>query len=242
MSIADTVVSWIASSVREAGLSGAVVGLSGGIDSAVVSGLCARALGPENVLGLIMPAHSVPQDSEDAELTAKTWGIEYRIIDLSDIYDHFIRLLPMGSPMANANLKPRLRMITLYHHANTLNRMVVGTGNRSEIMVGYFTKYGDAGVDLLPLAGLYKHQVRDIARDIGVPEQVIARPPSAGLWEGQTDEDEIGISYAELDRVLAAMHEGREIDVHPDVWERVERMVRGSEHKRRLPPMFSLEG
>lgn len=242
MSIADTVVSWIASSVREAELSGAVVGLSGGIDSAVVSGLCARALGPENVLGLIMPAHSVPQDSEDAELTAKTWGIEYRIIDLSDIYDHFIRLLPMGSPMANANLKPRLRMITLYHHANTLNRMVVGTGNRSEIMVGYFTKYGDAGVDLLPLAGLYKHQVRDIARDIGVPEQVIARPPSAGLWEGQTDEDEMGISYAELDRVLAAMHEGREIDVHPDVWERVERMVRGSEHKRRLPPMFSLEG
>jgi NAD+ synthase len=116
--------------------------------------------------------------------------------------------------------------------------MVVGTGNRSEVMVGYFTKYGDAGVDLLPLASLYKHQVRDIAREIGVPEPVIARPPSAGLWEGQTDEAEMGVTYADLDRILEAMETGREIDVHPDLWDRVERMVKGSEHKRRLPPIF----
>jgi NAD+ synthase len=241
MSLAETVADWIATNVRGAGLSGAVVGLSGGIDSAVVSGLCAQALGPENVLGITMPAHSMPQDTADAEMTARTWGIDFRVVDLSDIYDQFVALLPTGSPMANANLKPRLRMITLYHHANTLSRMVVGTGNRSEIMVGYFTKYGDAGVDLLPLAGLYKHQVRDIAREIGVPEQVIARPPSAGLWEGQTDEEEMGVSYADLDRILKAMEDGREIDVDSALRDRVERMVLGSEHKRRLPPMFSLD-
>lgn len=238
MSLADTVASWIASNVRDSGLSGAVVGLSGGIDSAVVSGLCARGLGADSVLGIIMPAHSMPQDVEHAEMTAKVWGIEYRMVDLSDIFDRFIEILPPGSSLAEANLKPRLRMITLYHHANTLNRMVVGTGNRSELMAGYFTKYGDGGVDLLPLAGLYKHQVRDIAREIGVPEPVIARPPSAGLWEGQTDEEEMGISYADLDRILDAMDQAREIDVRPELWERVESMVKGSEHKRRLPPIF----
>ncbi|HUG14264.1 MAG TPA: NAD+ synthase [Thermomicrobiales bacterium] len=242
MSLADAVATWIASSVRDAGLSGAVVGLSGGIDSAVVSGLCARGLGEKNVLGLIMPAHSMPEDAEHAELAARTWGIDYRIIELSEVYDRFIDLLPRGSTLANANLKPRLRMITLYHHANTLNRMVVGTGNRSELMVGYFTKYGDAGVDLLPLAGLYKHQVRDIAREIGVPEPIIARPPSAGLWEGQTDEAEMGISYADLDRILDAIDRGQHVDVHPDLWNRVERMLKGSEHKRQLPPIFTPPG
>lgn len=238
MSLADEIAHWIASHVHGAGLSGAVVGLSGGIDSALVSGLCARALGPENVLGIIMPAHSMQQDAQDAELTANAWGIEYRTIDLSDMYDRFQALLPDGNQLANANLKPRLRMITLYHHANTLNRMVVGTGNRSELMVGYFTKYGDAGVDLLPIASLYKHQVRELAREIGVPQPVIDRPPSAGLWEGQTDEAEMGVSYADLDRILEAMDRGQEIDVHPDLWERVEHMVRGSEHKRHLPPIF----
>jgi NAD+ synthase len=238
MALANDITAWIREQVRGAGLSGAVVGLSGGIDSAVVSGLCARALGPENVLGVIMPAHSMPRDEEHAEETAKAWGIEYRVIDLSDIYDAYISLLPSGSPLANANLKPRIRMITLYYHANTLNRMVVGTGNRSELMVGYFTKYGDAGVDLLPIAGIYKHQVREVAREIGVPQAVIDRAPSAGLWEGQTDEIEMGISYADLDRILEAMETGREIDVAPHLREHVERMVRASEHKRNLPPIF----
>lgn len=241
MSLADEISSWIALKVREAGLTGAVVGLSGGIDSAVVSGLCTRALGPQNVLGIIMPAHSMPQDAEHAALTAQTWGIEHRTVDLSSIYDAYVELMPGGSPLANANLKPRLRMIVLYHHANTLNRMVVGTGNRSELMVGYFTKYGDAGVDLLPIAGIYKHQVRDIAREIGVPQPVIDRPPSAGLWEGQTDEEEMGISYADLDRILEAMETGTTIDVRPELLERVERMVRSSEHKRMLAPIYHPE-
>jgi NAD+ synthase len=238
MGLADDIAHWIHEQVHGAGLEGVVVGLSGGIDSAVVAGLCARALDPAHVLGVIMPAHSMPKDTEHARLVAQTFGIEHRVVDLSAIYDSYTALLPQGSPLANANLKPRLRMIVLYHFANTLNCMVVGTGNRSELMVGYFTKYGDAGVDLLPLAGIYKYQVREVAREIGVPAPVIERPPSAGLWEGQTDEAEMGITYADLDRILTAMTTGERIDVDPALWERVDRMVRSSEHKRRLPPIF----
>lgn len=241
MTLADDISHWIGEQVRGAGLSGAVVGLSGGIDSAVVSGLCARALAPENVLGIIMPAHSSPVDERDAELVAREWGIEYKTIDLSSVYDGMLQIVGEGNDLARANVKPRLRMITLYYHANTLNRMVVGTGNRSELLVGYFTKYGDAGVDLLPIAGLYKHQVRELAREIGVPQSIIDRPPSAGLWEGQTDEQEMGVSYADLDRVLEAMGTGEEVDVDLAVRERIIRMHRASEHKRHLPPMFQPE-
>ena len=151
MSLADSIASWISGHVgAPLGSTGAVIGLSGGIDSAVVSGLCARAVGKENVLGIIMPAHSAQADIDDAILTAETWGIEHRTLDLTYLYDQVRETLPPGNDMANANIKPRLRMITLDHHANTLNRLVVGTGNRSELMIGYFTKYGDGGVDLLP--------------------------------------------------------------------------------------------
>lgn len=241
MSLANRIERWISTEIERAGLSGAVVGLSGGLDSAVVSGLCARALGPENVLGVIMPAHSLPQDAEDARLVAETWGIEHRVVDLSGAADALMAVLPDGPRLAQANIKPRLRMIVLYYMANSLGRAVVGTGNRSELMVGYFTKYGDSGVDLLPLAGVYKHQVYDIAQEIGVPQRIIERPPSAGLWEGQTDEDEMGVTYADLDHVLASLASGTPADVPPETVARVERMVRGSEHKRRLPPMFSLD-
>lgn len=238
MTLADEISGWIAARISESGQSGAVVGLSGGIDSAVVSGLCARAVGKENVLGIIMPAHSAPADVSDAELTASTWGIESTLVDLSGLYDMVLATLPDGNAMANANIKPRLRMITLYHHANTLGRLVVGTGNRSELMIGYFTKYGDGGVDLLPIASLYKHQVRDLAREIGVPQQIIDRPPSAGLWEGQTDEDEMGLSYTLLDEALAALDNGNTDEIEPNVLERVRGMVAGSAHKRRLAPIF----
>lgn len=238
MSLADSISGWIAAKISESGQTGAVLGLSGGIDSAVASGLCARAVGKENVLGIIMPSHSARADVEDAELTAETWGIESPTIDLTDLYDQVIATLPPGNTLANANIKPRLRMITLYHHANTLGRLVVGTGNRSELMIGYFTKYGDGGVDLLPLGSLYKHQVRDLAREIGVPERIIERPPSAGLWEGQTDEEEMGLSYPVLDEALAALESGNTQGIDDAVLVRVRAMVAGSEHKRRLAPIF----
>jgi NAD+ synthase len=238
MGLADEIAGWIRGEIEGAGLRGAVLGLSGGIDSAVVSGLCAKAVGPENVLGIAMPAHSLPADIEHARLAAKTWGIEYREIDLSGIYDAYIEILPEGSQLANANIKPRLRMITLYHHANTLNRMVVGTGNRSELEVGYYTKYGDGGVDILPIAGLLKVEVRELAREIGVPQVIIDRAPSAGLWEGQTDESELGITYEQLDRTLTAIEAGDTSEIDPGVLERVQTLNRVSEHKRKLAPIY----
>ena len=237
MALADEIADWIATQARDAGRSGAVVGLSGGIDSAVVSGLCVRALGRDNVLGVIMPCHSNPRDADDAALAARAWGLTPEIYDLSPLYDAYRQLLPVGSELANANLKPRLRMLALYQRANTVGRMVVGTGNKSELLVGYYTKYGDGGVDLLPIAGLYKHQVRDLARDIGVPDSIIQRAPSAGLWEGQTDEDEMGMSYAQLDAALAAIERGSTHGIDPTVLERVQRMHASSEHKRHLPPI-----
>lgn len=232
MGLADEIAGWIRGEIEGAGLSGAVLGLSGGIDSAVVAGLCARAVGPENVLGIAMPAHSLAADIEHARLVADTWGIEYREIDLSGIYDAFIEILPDGSQLANANIKPRLRMITLYHHANTLNRMVVGTGNRSELEVGYYTKYGDGGVDLLPIGGLLKREVRAMARELGVPQPVIDKPPTAGLWVGQTDEDEMGFTYETLEQYLADP-----ASVPNDVAMRIAELRRASEHKRALPPI-----
>ncbi len=241
MALADDIANWIAEQVRRAGVNGAVVALSGGIDSAVVSGLCARALGAEQVLGIIIPIHSNPEDAAHGQATALAWGIEHRTVDLSSAYDALTEALPPGSDLAYANIKPRLRMITLYHHANTLGRMVIGTGNRSELMAGYYTKYGDGGTDLLPIAGLYKWQVRELAREIGVPQAIIDKPPSAGLWQGQTDEQEMGITYADLDRTLAALDAGDTSSIEKPLLERVQRMIQASEHKRHMPPIYKPE-
>lgn len=228
---------WIREQVDASGTTGVVLGLSGGIDSAVVAGLSARALGPERVLGLIMPISSQSADAIDARSVADAFGIEALDLDLAPAFEALMAALPEGSDLAVANLKPRLRMIALYHRANTLNRLVIGTGNRSEFMVGYFTKHGDAGVDLLPLVGMYKHQVRAVAKAIGVPQAVLDRAPSAGLWAGQTDEDEMGVSYADLDRILAAHAAGEDLDDSPAV-SRVMELMQRSEHKRRGVPMF----
>ncbi len=151
MSLAEQIASWIREQIDGAGLNGAIVGLSGGIDSATVAGLAARGLGSDRVLGVIMPAHSHADDIEHAKLVAETFNLETLTIDLAQPFDLLMSILPSGTQLATANLKPRLRMLTLYHVANTRGLMVVGTGNRTELMVGYFTKYGDGGVDLLPL-------------------------------------------------------------------------------------------
>jgi NAD+ synthase len=187
------------------------------------------------VLGLVLPCHSDPRDAADAQLAAATFGLQVRTVDLTPVYDAFVRALDAAGEQDSlplANVKPRLRMITLYYHAGRLNRLVVGTGNRSELEVGYFTKYGDGGVDLLPLGGFVKEEVRALARYIGVPERVISRQPTAGLWQGQTDEGEMGFSYAELDRYLTTGEAEAELAA------RIERLRRQSEHKRRLPAVF----
>ncbi|MGQ9586252.1 MAG: NAD+ synthase [Anaerolineae bacterium] len=227
---------WIAERVREAGAQGALVGVSGGVDSAVVAGLLARAL-PERALGVLMPCHSQSEDSELGRLVVQIFGLEALEVDLTETYDTLVRALPTGRRLARANLKPRLRMMTLYYLANERNYLVAGSGNRSELAVGYFTKYGDGGVDLLPIGGLYKRQVRALARVLGVPEPVIARPPTAGLWAGQTDEGEMGITYEELDSILESLDRGEVPSQPPELVEKVRRMMAGSEHKRHMPPV-----
>ncbi len=235
MELADKISDWIEEQIEGAGARGAVVGLSGGLDSSVTAVLCQRVTG---VLGLIMPIHSDPLDEEFASLLAKEFDIQVRRVDLSPAYDALVRVLPDPTGLPAANLKPRLRMATLYYFANKENRLVVGTGNKSEIMMGYFTKYGDGGVDILPLGGLLKRQVRKLARELGIPSQIIARPPSAGLWAGQTDEGELGITYDELDQILTAFESGGAVEFDPELVERVKRHMEETKHKRVAIPIF----
>lgn len=239
--LAEAIEQWLREKVEAAGAAGIAVGLSGGIDSSVVAALAVRAFGPDRVTGVIMPARSQPADVDDARTLADHLGMSPLEIDLEAPFSAMLETLPEGNDLAVANLKPRLRMMTLYHIANTNNLVVVGTGNKTELMVGYFTKYGDGGVDLLPLGALYKHQVRDLARGIGVPQRIIDRPPSAGLWAGQTDEEEMGITYEELDAILETIERGGDTSgFAPERVQQVQSMVTRSAHKRSMPPIFEL--
>ena len=229
---------------------GFIVGLSGGIDSAVVARL-AQLAAPGNVLAAILPCHSDPQDERDAMLVAHHFSMTTARIDLSASYDALVADVqaalgtlpepmrattpadPLRGRVPLANIKPRLRMSTLYFFANTVNYLVAGTGNRSELSIGYFSKYGDGGVDLLPIGRLVKSEVRALARELNVPATIIERTPSAGLWLGQTDEDEMGFTYAELERYLDDGPQG----VSPALAMRIERLTRAGEHKLALPPM-----
>jgi NAD+ synthase len=228
---------WISEKVREAGADGAVVGLSGGVDSSAVAALAKLALG-DHVLGVLMPCHSRGEDEKHAKRFAEKIGIKTEYVDLGPVFDKLLEIVPASEGMAAANVKPRLRMTTLYYFANLHNYLVLGTDNRAELMLGYFTKYGDGGVDLLPLASLYKHQVRQLAHELGVPKGIIDKPPSAGLWSGQTDEAEIGMSYDDVDKVLEGIEKGETGGLEAAKLEKIKGMIKGSEHKRRLPDIF----
>ena len=227
-------IDWIGAEVTAGGGGGAVFGLSGGIDSAVVAALAKKAF-PHHTLGVVMPCHSEPQDAADGGLVAHHFGVAVTTVDLGPVYDLLLETLAASSSdlpesqLATANLKPRLRMTTLYAFANQLGYRVLGTGNRSEIAVGYYTKYGDGGADLLPLGSLVKSEVRELARRLGVPERIIDKPPSAGLWADQTDETEMGLTYEELDAHLLTGA------ASPAVKARVDALHVASEHKRALP-------
>ena len=242
MSLPDQIAAWLREQLTTAGADGFVVGLSGGVDSATSAALAVRAVGSERVLAALMPCHSQPEDARLARLVAETFGIPTVTVDLSGAYDALMDTLPPSDhPLAAANIKPRLRMITLYYLAQSHNYLVLGAGNKSELMVGYTTKWGDGGVDLLPLGDLYKTQVWELARELGVPQGIIERPPSAGLWPGQTDEGEMGITYRELDRVLAAIEAGDTSGIEPTTLAKVRDMIARSAHKRAMPPIFQPE-
>ena len=230
----NSIENWLREKLRAAGEKGGIVGLSGGIDSAVVAAILKRVCG-DRMMTVIMPCHSHPEDRLHAELVARHFELPLIVVDLTAAYDTLLAAFPAagieGAKLAAANLKPRLRMSTLYYLAQERNLLVCGTGNRVELTVGYFTKYGDSGVDLLPLGDLLKGEVRQLASLLGVPAPVIDKPPSAGLWQGQTDEGEMGVTYDELDRYLAR-GEG-----HEKVRDFVERSRTRSEHKRNMPPL-----
>ncbi len=243
---ASRIASWLHDRMHAAGARGFVVGLSGGIDSAVVARLCQIAV-HSHILGVLLPCYSQPQDEEDARLVAKAFGIPTVRVDLARSYDslqeslhgaikglpHEVHVVDIKQQLPEANIKPRLRMTTLYFIANSLNYLVAGTGNRSEITLGYYTKYGDGGVDVLPIGGLLKSEVRALAREIGVPAPVIDKAPTAGLWIGQTDEAEMGFTYETLEKYLT----GGRAAVPAAIADRIESLRAASDHKRALPPI-----
>jgi len=228
--IANQIIEWLKTRVKEAGAKGVVFGLSGGIDSAVVAALAKRAFG-DDMLGIIMPCNSLQEDEEHARLLAKELQIPITKVDLSKTYNTFIEASEFETEhiLAKSNVKPRLRMTTLYYFGQANNYLVCGTSNKSEYEIGYFTKYGDSGSDLLPIVDLIKEEVRDLAIYLGVPKVIVEKAPSAGLWEGQTDEDEMGISYKNLDAYI----KGEEVE--EEVKNKIQKMNKRSEHKRRFP-------
>jgi len=237
--------------IDESNTQGLVVGLSGGLDSATAAYISARAADKDKVLGLIMPSKTTPQeDVEDALSVAENLGIGKEIISIDSFIEPFDDLhvhsfSKKHNKIAIANLKARIRMMILYYHANSMNRLVVGTGNRSELLVGYFTKYGDGGVDILPLGDLYKTQVRQIAAHLEIPENIINKAPTAGLWSGQTDEDELGIKYHLLDELLYLLEDEQmeddqvagKLKIPKEEVLRIKSMIKSAAHKLTPPPI-----
>jgi NAD+ synthase len=244
-SIIPEIQEWIRVYCKSANANGIVVGISGGIDSAVTSTLCANALGKDAVIGLSLPCLSNPQDLSDAELLATQLGIEFIILDLSSVYEEFMKITSNTietNNIASANLKARLRMGACYFTAQSKGGYLIGgTGNRTELAIGYFTKYGDGGVDIEPLGELYKCEVREIAKKLNIPENIITKPPSAGLWEGQTDEGEIGMKYDLLDEIIYRIDYNLDLnDLNKNDVKRVKDMMRASEHKLKTPPSYKI--
>lgn len=234
--IADKLVTWLQKKLDETKAECFIVGLSGGVDSAVVAALCKKA-SPDNTHGVIMPCHSNPKDAEYAKMVAEEFNISVKEVVLDEVFDLLVSKLTDESyednitNLAFANIKPRLRMTTLYFYATKYKGLVVGTGNLSEVIVGFYTKYGDGGCDIQPIANLLKSQVFELARYLGVPKAIIDKKPSASLWPGHDDEEEMGVTYGDLDRYILTG------DVDEKVMRRIEELRCKSEHKRYMPPV-----
>jgi len=244
---ADHLTAFVEDVVDDAGAAGAVIGLSGGIDSTTVAYLAVEALGPDAVHGLVMPSVANSEENmSDAEWVAQELGIEYDVVEIQPIAEAFFDAFPEAADdrMAAGNVYVRTRAVLNYFVANHENRVVLGTGNRAEAMAGYYTKYGDQAVDCNPIGNLYKQQVRQLAAHLGAPENLVMKTPSAEMWSGQTDEAEMGLGYDTLDAILALHVDGplskaatvRALDVDESHIERVVALHERSAHKRAMPP------
>jgi NAD+ synthase len=240
---------FIRAQLRQAGFERALVGLSGGIDSALVAYLTAEAIGAEKLLALLMPYRtSSPESRADAEEVVRRLGCASEVVDISDIVDAYFEAgQQAAAQLRRGNFMARARMIVLYDHSVTWNGLVVGTGNKTELLIGYSTLWGDSASAFNPIGDLYKTQVRQLAMAMDVPEAIVTKAPSADLWPGQTDEDEVGFTYAEVDRILFRLVDRRlTIDevvaagFERETVERVDRMVAGSEFKRQVPPIAKI--
>lgn len=237
--VSDRISAWIFEQVSDACAAGVVVGLSGGVDSTIVAALAER--GGIEVRGMILPCESDKRDADDARLVADEYCITCCFGDIFPAFEEMQTALDDGfrrDRLALGNLKARLRMAALYYEANRSNALVCGTTNRTEFVLGYFTKHGDGAADIEPIADVWKTDVFDLARYLGVPQCIIDKPPSAGLWEGQTDEGEMGMTYAEVDASIKRLGDGV---ADGGIDARVYRMIHASHHKRTEAPVCRLE-
>jgi NAD+ synthase len=246
--IYNTISSFIKREIKKRESQGVVIGMSGGIDSSLTTVLAVKALGKQQVFGLILPDSSVTPktDTKNAIDLAKSLRIKYKVIELNKIKKQIVNGLPKNK-MARANLLVRLRMLLLYYYATVMNRLVLGTGDKSEMMLGYFTKYGDGGADLFPIADLYKTEVRSLAQYLGIPAKIIDKKSSARLWKGQTTEEEIGIKYEEIDKILEHIEESsthllsNSDQLNEDNVSKIKSMLEKNEHKQDMPPICKLK-
>jgi NAD+ synthase len=248
---AQVIIGFIRSQLAQTGFERVVLGLSGGVDSATVAYLCARAIGPDNVLGVRMPYRASSEASDtDARLVIDDLGCRTERVDITPMVEPMLELIPGSSQQADVrrgNVMARQRMIVLYDRSVSFDALVAGTSNKTEALLGYGTLHGDMAAAFQPIGDLYKSQLRDVGRHLGVPEQILDKPPSADLWPGQTDEDELGATYVDLDRILYAIVDRRwTVDrcvaagLDRTLVEWVERRVAQMEYKRQLAPVAKI--
>ena len=250
--IEPKIIDFIKKYIENSKLKGAIISASGGIDSAVTLHLTVKALRPENVTVITMPERDVtPQrDIMDVMLHCKQLNLTCNTVDITPILHVMQQTLSNYNPndrISSGNIRSRIRMIIAYHYANTEHKMVLGTSNKTELLTGFFTKYGDGGVDLMPLADLYKYNIKQLANYLEIPNNIIEKAPSPGFYPGHTDEKELGCDYDTIDLILYLWEKGyidseieEEIQIPENTVNSITRRIKANEHKRRLPLILRL--